>query len=85
MDYQVLFNIAVAVCGFFGGFMLTRITNLLDRVDNDVRAIPVNYVSKTDFKDAVADLKDSLSKGFIRVDGNFQTVFEKLDRKEDKS
>ena len=46
MDYQILFNIAVAVAGFFGGWTLNRIYQAIDRLDNDVRHMPANYVGR---------------------------------------
>ena len=70
MDYQVLFNIAVAIAGFFGGWTLNRIYIAIDRLDGDVRNMPMNYVSRDDYK---ADIRDLLGK-----------IFDKLDNKADK-
>jgi hypothetical protein len=44
MDYQILFNIAVAIAGFFGGWTLNRIYIAIDRLDGDVRNMPHNYI-----------------------------------------
>jgi hypothetical protein len=73
MDYQVLFNIAVAIAGFFGGWTLNRIYIAIDRLDGDVRAMPHNYVSKDDYKADIRDIRDMLGK-----------IFDKLDNKADK-
>jgi len=73
MDTQILFNIAVAIAGFFGGWILNNIHKSLDRLDTDVRAMPHNYVSREDYKDDMRDVKEMLSK-----------IFEKLDHKQDK-
>lgn len=84
MDFQVLFNVAVCVAGFFGGWTLNRIYSAIDRLDSDVRNMPMTYVSKDDFKDAIKDLKEDMNNGFDKIDSNIGTLFKKLDRKEDK-
>lgn len=73
MDYQVLFNIAVAVAAFFGGWTLNSISRAIERLDGDVRAMPVNYVAKDDYRLDVAEIKDMLAR-----------IFDKLDDKADK-
>jgi hypothetical protein len=73
MDYQVLFNIAVAVAGFFGGWTLNRIYQAIDRLDADVRHMPSNYVGRDDYRADMADIKGMLGK-----------IFDKLDNKVDK-
>ena len=73
MDYQVLFNIAVATAGFFGGWTLNRIYIAIDRLDGDVRAMPHNYISKDDYKADIRDIREMLGK-----------IFDKLDNKADK-
>ena len=40
MDTQVLFNIAVSLAGFLGGWILNNIYRSLERLDTDVRAMP---------------------------------------------
>ena len=84
MDFQVLFNVAVCVAGFFGGWTLNRIYSAIDRLDSDVRNMPMTYVSKDDFKDVIKDLKEDMNNGFDKIDANIGTLFKKLDRKEDK-
>jgi hypothetical protein len=69
MDYQVLFNIAVAVAGFFGGWTLNRIYQAIDRLDNDVRHMPSNYVSRDDYRADMVDIKAMLGRIFDRIDG----------------
>ena len=44
MDYQILFNIAVAIAGFFGGWTLNRIYQAIDRLDNDVRHLSLIHI-----------------------------------------
>jgi hypothetical protein len=69
MDYQILFNGAVAIAAFFGGWTLNSITKAIERLDTDVRAMPHDYVSKTDYKDELREVKDMLGKIFDKLDG----------------
>lgn len=69
MDYQVLFNLAVAVGGFFGGWTLNRIYQAIDRLDSDVRGMPLHYVSRDDYRTDIKDIRDMLGKIFDRLDG----------------
>lgn len=73
MDSQVLFNIAVAIAGFFGGWVLNNIHRSIDRLDTDVRAMPHMYVSREDYRNDMHDVKEMLAK-----------IFDKLDNKQDK-
>jgi hypothetical protein len=68
MDYQVLFNIAVAAAGFFGGWVLNNIYRSLERLDTDVRAMPLNYITRDDYRADMRDIKDMLGKIFDRLD-----------------
>lgn len=73
MDYQVLFNGAVIVASFFGGWTLNSITKSLERLDVDVRNMPHDYVSKDDYKDELRSVKEMLGK-----------IFDQLNAKADK-
>ena len=73
MDYQILFNIAVAIAGFFGGWTLNRIYIAIDRLDSAVRSMPHDYVSRDDYKADIRDIREMLGK-----------IFDKLDNKADK-
>jgi hypothetical protein len=73
MDTQILFNIAVALAGFFGGWVLNNISKSIDKLDVDVRAMPHVYVTREDYKDDMKDVKEMLGK-----------IFDKLDLKVDK-
>ena len=69
MDYQILFNIAVAIAGFFGGWTLNRIYIALDRLDTDVRSMPMQYVSRDDYRTDLKDIRDMLGRIFDKLDG----------------
>ncbi|HSG61729.1 MAG TPA: hypothetical protein VLA24_09890 [Pseudomonadales bacterium] len=69
MDYQVLFNIAVAIAGFFGGWTLNRIYQAIDRLDTDVRGMPHMYVGRDDYRNDIKDVRDMLGRIFDKLDG----------------
>lgn len=83
-DYQDAFNLAVAAAGVFGGWMLNRIYSALDRLDTDVRNIPIQYVLKEDFRSALTEIKTDMDVGFNKVSGTLERLFDKLEQKEDK-
>lgn len=85
MDYQVLFNIAFALAGFFGGWVLTNLSKTIEKLDTDVRAMPHTYVSKDDWREAMKEMKDEMRSGLDKIDKTLGTIFSKLDKKEDKS
>lgn len=68
MDYQVLFNGAVVVASFFGGWTLNTITRSLERLDADVRALPSNYVARIDYREDIRELKEIMNKVFDRLE-----------------
>jgi len=69
----MLFNIAIGLASFFGGWVLNNITKAIDRLDNDVRKMPMVYISKDEYHRDIAEIKNMLGK-----------IFDKLDNKMDK-
>lgn len=69
MDYQVLFNLAVTVATFFGGWTLARIYSAIDRLDTDVRNMPLVYVAKDDYRNDLKEIKEQLGKILDKIDG----------------
>jgi hypothetical protein len=73
MDTQQIINVALGLIAFLGGWVLNNISRAIERLDTDVRAMPVNYVSKDDYRRDIDDIKEMLGK-----------IFDKLDSKVDK-
>lgn len=73
MDYQVLFDIAVGIAAFFGGWTLNSITKSIQILDRDVRDMPKTYITKEDYHRDIDEIKDICRQ-----------IFEKLDNKADK-
>jgi hypothetical protein len=68
VDTQILFNIIVGIAGVFGGWILNNISRSLERLDEDVRQMPINYVTKADYKTDIAEVKEMLGKIFDRLE-----------------
>lgn len=73
MDEQKIFNIAIGLTAFFGGWVLNNITKAIDRLDADVRGMPLQYVNRDDYRTDTREIKEMLGK-----------IFDKLDNKVDK-
>ena len=73
MEVQQFFNIALGLVAFFGGWVLNNITKAIERLDTDVLAMPLNYVTRDDYRADMREIKDMLGK-----------IFDKLDHKVDK-
>lgn len=73
MESQSLFNIIVGLAAFFGGWVLNNITKAVERLDEDIRDLPHDYVSKEDYRRDIDEIKDICKQ-----------IFAKLDNKADK-
>jgi len=74
MDTQYLFNVAVSIAGFLGGWVLNNIYQTIRVLDKDVRQMPLNYVAKDDYRRDIDEVKEICRQ-----------IFNKLDHKADKS
>lgn len=72
-NLQVLFNIALGVAAFFGGWMVNSLTRSIERLDKDVRELPHTYVMQANYNRDVEEMKTMLAR-----------IFDKLDNKADK-
>ena len=73
MDTQTLFNIAVGLIAFFGGWTVNSITRSVERVDADLRNMQKEYVTKHDYHRDIDEIKSICKQ-----------IFDKLDAKADK-
>ena len=72
-DGQLLFNIIVGVAGMFGGWILNNISRNIERLDKDVRQMPLTYVTRVDYRADIDEIKTILGR-----------IWDKLDDKADK-
>ena len=69
----MLFNAALAVAAFLGGWVLNNISKAIWRLDKDVRDMPLTYVTKVEYHRDIDELKNICRQ-----------IFDKLDNKADK-
>lgn len=74
MDTQTLVNVAIGVAGFFGAFILNSISNKIQRLDDDVRKIERNTVTREEARHDMDEIKDM-----------FQRIWTRLEQKADKN
>ena len=70
---QILFNIIVGLAGVFGGWILNNISRSIERLDQDVRQMPLTYVTRVDYRADIEEIKAMLNR-----------INDKLDEKADK-
>jgi len=63
-----MFNVAIALAGFIGGWVVNRVFALLDRIDADMKSIPMQYVSKDDYREDIREIKEMLGAIFKRLE-----------------
>jgi len=73
MDNQQLFNMVVSVAGFLAVYTLNNLTRKIQRLEDEMKTLPHDYVQKDDYRADMRDVKDLLKQ-----------IFDKLDNKQDK-
>jgi hypothetical protein len=73
MDIQVLFNIVVGLAGVFGGWILNNISRSIEKLDEDVRNMPLTYVTQNHYQRDIDEIKSML-----------RLIFDRLENKADK-
>lgn len=73
VDYQLLFNLSFGAATFLGGWILNGLKSTLNRLDSDMRSLPMSYVAKDDYHRDIHEMKAMLER-----------IFDKLDSKADK-
>jgi hypothetical protein len=63
----------VGIAGMFGGWILNNISRSIERLDKDVRAMPLTYVTRADYRVDIDEIKAMLMR-----------INDKLDEKADK-
>jgi hypothetical protein len=85
---QIVFNWAVAVAGFLGGWALKVIWDSILEVRKDLKTMDTkmheDFVRRDDFREAVREIKTDMKEGFRSVNDTLGLIFKKLDGKEDK-
>ena len=69
METQSVFNIIVGISAFLGGWVLNNITKAIERLDTDVRNMPLTYVTKEDYHRDIDEIKSICKQIFDKLDG----------------
>jgi hypothetical protein len=73
MDNQQLFNLVVSIAGFLAVFVFYQVMQRLQRLEDELKLLPRDYVTKDDYRADIKEIKDILRQ-----------IFDKLDAKADK-
>ena len=57
MEVQWLLNLGFGLAGAFGMWILTRLTNSVDKIEDNLKDLPHRYVSKDDYRHDIDDIK----------------------------
>lgn len=88
MESQLVFNVAVAISGALGGWVLKVIWDAIKALDVDVkqlgREVHSDFVKREDFRESVMEVKADMKDGFRRMEEMLSAVFKRLESKADK-
>ena len=73
MEAQTIINIAIGLAGGFGGWILNSLSRSIIKIEDRITDMPLQYVTKDDYKSDIAEIKGMLGR-----------IFDKLDSKVDK-
>ena len=63
-----MINIAIAIAGAFGGWILNSISRSIIKIEDRIADMPLQYVTKDDYKADIAEIKGMLGRIFDRLD-----------------
>jgi cell fate (sporulation/competence/biofilm development) regulator YmcA (YheA/YmcA/DUF963 family) len=68
MDAQILINLGFSLAGAFGMWILNRLSRSVEKIEDNIKEMPLRYVTKDDYKDDISEIKGMLGKIFDRLD-----------------
>lgn len=69
MDSQTLINIGFGVAGAFGGWILNSLSRSIIRIEDRITDMPLQYVTRDDYRSDIAEVKGMLARIFDKLDG----------------
>lgn len=69
MDSQTLINIGFGVAGAFGGWILNSLSRSIIRIEDRITDMPLQYVTRDDYRADIAEVKGMLARIFDKLDG----------------
>ena len=77
---QVLFNLIVGIAGIFGGWILNNISRSIEKLDEDVREMPLTYVTQ----DSYNRDQNRYQRDIDEIKSMLRLIFDRLENKADK-
>ena len=68
MEPQFVINVLFAIAGAFGGWILNSISRSIIKIEDRIADMPLQYVTKDDYKADIAEIKGMLGRIFDRLD-----------------
>jgi hypothetical protein len=68
VDPQFLINIGFGAAGAFGMWILNRINASVVKIEDNIKEMPLRYVTKDDYREDIAEIKGMLGKIFDRLE-----------------
>ena len=68
METQTIINIAIALSGGFGGWILNSLSRSIIKIEDRLADMPLLYVTKDDYTTDIAEIKGMLGRIFDRLD-----------------
>ena len=68
METQSLINIIAGVAAFFAGWTINSITRSIEKIEDKLNSVPINYVAKDDYKQDLKRIYEMLDKIFAKLD-----------------
>jgi hypothetical protein len=69
MDNQTLINLAFGIAGAFGGWILNSLSRSIIRIEDRIAEMPLQYVTRDDYRNDISEIKGMLGKIFDKLDG----------------
>ena len=77
---KVLFNVIVGIAGVFGGWILNNISRSIEKLDEDVREMPLTYVTQ----DSYNRDQDRYQRDIDEIKSMLRLIFDRLENKAEK-
>ena len=68
MDPQWLINLGFGVAGAFGMWILNRLSNSVEKIEDNINEMPHRYVTAVQYQRDIDEIKFMLSKIFDRLE-----------------
>ena len=60
MDPQWLINLGFGAAGAFGMWILNRLSTSVEKIEDNIKDMPLRYVTKDDYRQDISEIKSML-------------------------